>query len=211
LDDCDSKINQILTVIGFLHICFQPYFTHTFSGAFVTNPAKVAQFKVIKNLALVMGCMMFSRWILFSAPEHNLKCANTEWLRGDRACTFRGNYHLAWSMPLHAPTYFMPSNNIHFFMMFAPYIALGREMWLHGFILFATGPLLSSIITPNLYEQASIWCFFSIGQVCLAVFMLYTSLRKTKWPYKANQDNTKVVDVPIITSNGKGKIDTKGE
>lgn len=27
------------------------------------------------------------------------------------------------------------------------------------------GPVLSKIITDNLYEQASIWCFFSIGQV----------------------------------------------
>jgi len=201
LDDCSSPMNQFLTVIGFLHICFQPYFTHTFSGAFVQSPAKLAQYRVIKNLCLVMGCMMFSRWILFSAPDHTLKCANTEWIRGDRACTVRGNYHLAWELPLHAPTYFMPSNNIHFFMMFAPYIALGFDMWIHGFILFATGPLLSSFITPNLYEQASIWCFFSIGQVCLATFTLYWTLRKTKrgnlWKYNPG----KVVDA--TATNGK--------
>jgi len=215
LGDCQSPINKFLTVIGFLHICFQPYFTHTLSGAFVKNEKKIAQYKLIKNLCLVMGCMMFSRWIFFSAPEHTLNgCKNTEWIRGDESCTFMGNYHLAWSLPLHAPTYFMPSNNIHFFMMFAPYIALGPEMWIHGFVLFATGPLLSSFITPNLYEQASIWCFFSIGQVCLATITLYFTLRKTKkgdlWTYKPAAKGVAVVDA---SSNGKemNKVEDKVE
>jgi hypothetical protein len=31
---CESKTNQFLTVIGFLHICGQPFFTHLMCGAF---------------------------------------------------------------------------------------------------------------------------------------------------------------------------------
>jgi len=217
LNDCKAEMNQFLTVIGFLHICFQPYFTHLFSGAFVSSEKKAAQYVVIRRLCLVMGVMMFSRYLLFK-PEHGItKEANTEWLRGDATpCTFRGVHHLAWSLPLHAPTYFMPSNNIHFFMMFAPYIALGVDMWIHGFILFATGPLLSSFITPNLYEQASIWCFFSIGQVCLATFTLFVTLRKTRkgnlWSYKSRASNLAAhASKAIANGDSSRKADTKVE
>jgi hypothetical protein len=34
IDQCESKTNQLLTVLGFLHICGQPYFTHLMCGAF---------------------------------------------------------------------------------------------------------------------------------------------------------------------------------
>ena len=34
IDQCESKTNQLLTVLGFLHICGQPYFTHLMCGVF---------------------------------------------------------------------------------------------------------------------------------------------------------------------------------
>ena len=33
-----------------------------------------------------------------------------------------------------------------------------------GSFLLLTGPVMAAAITPNLMEQASIWCFFSIMQ-----------------------------------------------
>jgi len=37
--------------------------------------------------------------------------------------------------------------------------------------LFVFGPLLAGFISPNLMEQASIWCFFSILQVSFTFLM----------------------------------------
>jgi hypothetical protein len=56
---------------------------------------------------------------------------------------------------------------IHSFLMFAPFFAFPEKpvMMLQGAILFFTGPIMAAYITSNLYEQASIWCFFSIAQV----------------------------------------------
>jgi len=177
---CDNKVNQILTVLGFLHICFQPYFTHCLSGSFVQNEQKKAQYVTIRSLCLIMGVAMFSRYLLWT-PAHKVTdaCPNTDWIRGNQACTRMGNYHLAWELPLTQPTYFLPSNNIHFFMMFAPYIATGQ--WIPGLVLFLTGPFLSTFITDNLYEQAAIWCFFSICQVCLAVATLRFGPARKHW------------------------------
>ena len=33
IDDCDNKTNKWLTVAGYVHICYQPYFTHVINSA----------------------------------------------------------------------------------------------------------------------------------------------------------------------------------
>jgi len=184
---CNDPMNKFLTVLGFLHICFQPYFTHVTSGAFMLSPQKKAQYQVIKRLCLIMGVAMFSRYLLWNEERDTLKCENTEWIRGNTLCTRMGTHHLSWELPLAHPTYFMPSNNIHFFMMFAPYVATAQ--WIPGLILFLTGPFLSTFITDNLHEQAAIWCFFSICQVTLAVlsYRFGPVYRRKLWYYKDSQ------------------------
>jgi len=104
------------------------------------------------------------------APVADVGCRTQEWLRGEKLCTYKGNYHLAWSVPMYDPTYWSPSAAIHSFLMFGPFFVMKRNMILQGIILWASGPYLASWITPNLQEQASIWCFFSITQIG---FMLY--------------------------------------
>jgi len=72
------------------------------------------------------------------------------------------------------PTYVIPGAAIHSFCMFAPFFALyeKRGMVIQGVFLFAFGPYLAGLISPNLMEQASIWCFFSIAQISIMLFMI---------------------------------------
>ena len=73
------------------------------------------------------------------------------------------------------PSYFMPSAQIHAFMMFAPFLAMWekRGMLIQGTFLLLTGPVMAAAITPNLMEQASIWCFFSIMQARYIYIYIY--------------------------------------
>jgi hypothetical protein len=78
-----------------------------------------------------------------------------------------------------APTYYSPGSAIHSFFMFVPFfLTWNPAMWVQGAFLFATGPLLAHFITPNLQEQASIWCFFSIAQIAVMVFLIRNTLVK---------------------------------
>jgi hypothetical protein len=120
---------------------------------------------------------MFARYLLANESNSVLLDGqkDVEWVRGRHSedlCTYKGNYHLAWKLPLAEPTYYLPSNFIHFFMMHAPFFAMELPNWIPGIVLYTTGPLLASYITSNLHEQASIWCFFSIIQVSLASLLL---------------------------------------
>jgi len=126
--------------------------------------------------------MLFSRYLIAGFPGYSKMDVSdfksTEWLRGERLCTFRGNMHLAWSVPMADPTYVIPGAAIHSFCMFAPFFALYEKkgMVIQGAFLFLFGPYLSSWFTPNLMEQASIWCFFSIAQIAIMLFFIRETL-----------------------------------
>jgi hypothetical protein len=49
-------------------------------------------------------------------------------------------------------------------------------MIIQGLFLFLFGPIMASMISPNLQEQASIWCFFSIAQICTMLFLIRETL-----------------------------------
>mmetsp|Transcript_20185 Transcript_20185/g.34485 ORF Transcript_20185/g.34485 Transcript_20185/m.34485 type:complete len:307 (+) Transcript_20185:52-972(+) len=193
IDDCDSTANQILTFLGFVHIAYQPYFTHVINSSLTKNPQFKNQYKIILRLCLVGGTMLLGRYFLYlyydqghpitsdftdwskAAPPAG-SCRTTEWLRGEKLCTFSGKYHLAWSVPMAPATYWIPAASIHSFLMFAPFFVMKRNMVIQGIFLWLAGPFLASYITPNLMEQASIWCFFSIAQIGIMLFIIRESL-----------------------------------
>jgi len=175
---CDSIINKILTILGFLHICLQPYFCHVINSSLTKNQIYLEKYSVIKRLCLIGGGLLFTRFLLSGIWPQTLDGESTEWLRGDKVCTYKGLHHLAWSVPMADPTYVIPGAAIHSFCMFAPFFALYEKkgMVIQGIFLFAFGPYLASWITPNLMEQASIWCFFSIAQIAIMLFCIRETL-----------------------------------
>jgi len=184
---CDMAINQFLTILGFLHICLQPYFCHTINASLTKSPKYQHKYDTILRLCLLGGFTLFARFLLSSYFPYGFSITqdvafpdgaetgnSTEWLRGEKLCTFKGKYHLAWSVPMTDPSYYTPSAAIHSFLMYAPFFALYEKkgMVIQGLFLFFTGPFLAGLITPNLMEQASIWCFFSIGQIACMLFLI---------------------------------------
>lgn len=175
IDDCDSIINKTLTWLGFFHICLQPFFTHLMTSTLVTSDEDKYKYKAVLGLSVAVAVwMLFKSFLAPWATDDITKCPSTEWLRGENLCTLSGKYHLAWSVPMHPPTYFVPSAATHSFAMFAPFLLFGHKIFIIGAILFFSGPVLASYITPSLLEQASIWCFFSIAQI-LVMFGVYVN------------------------------------
>merc|ERR1712032_486118 len=176
IDDCDHPMNQFLTLLGFLHICYQPYFTHVINSSLSRNPKFLMQYDIILRLCLLGGTMLFLRYVFAEYSQMIISSDLTEWLGGEKLCTFSGRYHLAWSVPMYDPTYWSPSAAIHSFLMFGPFFVMKRNMIIQGIFLWAAGPYLASWITPNLMEQASIWCFFSITQIAIMLFIIRDQL-----------------------------------
>jgi len=103
------------------------------------------------------------------------------------------------SVPMYDPTYWSPGAAIHSFLMFGPFFILKKNMVIQGVFLWAAGPLIASYITPNLMEQASIWCFFSIAQIGIMLFIIRESLLLN---WGRNRQNHSIIT---------GKVDKKVE
>jgi hypothetical protein len=186
---CQRFENQFLNSLGLVHVAFQPYFTHLLSCPFVRKPASVAQVALVQRLCLVCGVFICARHFLALWPEalvpfgigkFEILYTSSEWLSGIVNCTYKGKTHLAWSTPFVPSSYYLPSMQLHAFMMFTPFFVFdfGKQrlvLWIAGLLLFATGPMLGDYITDNKQEAASIWCFFSICQIGLLMTVLVIS------------------------------------
>ena len=230
---CEEMVNKVLTALGFLHICLQPYYTHILNASMTLDPSnknqleriaaevrpkgkqtvqealanyteslkmKHAKFSVIQKLCLIGGALLFARFgLAYLGPKEwntldfsgDLKAssvkpmignqmASTEWLRGGKLCTWKGNHHLAWSVPMADPSYNVMGAGIHSFLMFAPFLAVADKFGMGFVLLFVqaaflwlTGPGFAAWVSPNLHEQASIWCFVSIAQIFVMVFVIF--------------------------------------
>jgi hypothetical protein len=167
--ECNTFVNQFLTLLGFIHICLQPYFCHVINGSLMTSCKYKDRFMVIKRLCLIGGFLLFLRYPMSFIPELNTMGISrtnksTEWMRGDELCTFKSQsmWHLGWSVPMSDPSYLMMSASIHSFLMFAPFAALYEK---DGIMLKFPGGLFLQV------EE----CSFVVG--CMFVGVLSHVLR----------------------------------
>jgi len=204
---CDTAVNQVLTLLGFLHICLQPYFCHVINSSLTKSEKYIDRYIIIKRLCLIGGFLLFARYFLAYVPslnKMNISDANpsTEWLRGENLCTFKTQTmtHLGWSVPMADPSYFVMGAGIHSFLMFAPFFALYEKkgMILQGCFLFLFGPVLAATISDNLMEQASIWCFFSIAQISIMLFLIRETLI-INWGREGNLSVMGGGDAPAVS------------
>jgi hypothetical protein len=162
---CNYFWNKLLTTIGFVHICYQPYFINLLYEIKYGNSITIPYYTIVKRLCLVGGTMLLSRHFnRLAFDESYSNYLDTEWLNGDKLCTYKSQVHFAWSIPLADVSYYVPSINMHFFLFFIPLTVMyENKRWAYtSAIVFITGPVFASYMTSNLQEQASIWCLVSI-------------------------------------------------
>lgn len=214
---CESMVNQLLTLAGFLHICLQPYFCHVINCSLTKSEKYRDRYSVIKRLCLIGGFMLFARHFLSYIPTLNTMDVSdyksTEWLRGEKLCTFKTKamVHLGWSVPMADPSYYVQGAGIHSFLMFAPFFALYEKkgMVVQGLFLFLFGPVMAALISDNLMEQASIWCFFSIAQIVVMLFLIRETLI-VNWG-RNNVSLYKAVDSTAATAAKPKKVAVKAD
>jgi hypothetical protein len=190
---CKNPTNQFLTILGGVHICFQPYICNM--AQFSLKRRKSLQYRIkndiVQNLCIWGALWMCSRYFIAVlwpdnpdlAARPSEACPNYEWVRegydagigwetpnlAGHSCTFRSHSdtgHLGWAFPMYQPTYFVPGVSIHSFLMFAPALARNDRIgYVAATMNILTGPVFAAFVTSSMSEQASIWCFFSTFQV----------------------------------------------
>ncbi|MDX1975367.1 MAG: DUF5765 domain-containing protein [Rickettsiales bacterium] len=176
IDQCGLPSNQIATLLGYLHICFQPFFINAVALYFIDQQVakKIAPFAY--TVCFVAAIMMLIKlypfpWAEPCDPAIRPMC-------GDLLCAIHGTWHIAWSVPINAIANYVPFYAIAGFLLPLCY---GSWRWTIYHML--TGPILARLTTSNMNEWPAVWCLLSID---LLLIITNTRVRNfmyvQRWP-----------------------------
>jgi hypothetical protein len=172
INQCSLPANQVATLLGYLHIAFQPFFANMVALYFVPDavakPLRIPVYIVCACAALMMMLQVYP----FSWGG---ACVPGDMLCGRSLCSVFGNWHIAWEIPTNgfsfdfgspigAARYGHVAYVIAVFIM--PLLYGSWKMVLYHALL---GPILSIILTNNPNEQPAVWCLLSIGLLLIVV------------------------------------------
>jgi hypothetical protein len=163
IDRCGNKYNRYLTILGYIHICFQPLFFNLWLFAFTVKP--IVQYLYMSFFG---GLLLASR--LFYATNKNLCDPRNEPLCGKQTCAVSGERHIAWNLRLRATDWVTPSISLHFFLWIFPALSMFQLKPLLAVLL--SGPYFGYLLTNNIHERPAIWCYTFVIQVIITCALL---------------------------------------
>jgi len=182
IDDCANPGNQIATLLGYIHIAFQPFFANAVSLYFIPEKvrnkiaAPVYFVCLVATVCLLLRLYPFewapfcyevkTRLVLFSHYAESF----TMPFCGRRICSLSGDWHIAWEIPATANIVLF---NMYVVATFLMPILYGS--WRMTTYHILTGPLLAWLTTSNPNEWAAVWCLYSIG---LLLILVKTPIRR---------------------------------
>ena len=162
IDQPLNPSNQVATLLGYLHIAFQPFFINMVSLHFLKDQSvarKIAPFAY--GLCFVTTVFMLLKVYPFAWME---LCPYGTPLCGESLYSLSGTWHIGWSVPL--------NNDIHgglMYMVMAFIVPVLYGSWRFTVYHIAAGPLMAYVLTQNPYEWPAVWCLLSIGLLLLVV------------------------------------------
>jgi hypothetical protein len=187
---CDSPPNQILTLFGYIHIAFQPFFVNMVAMYFIPEEVKKKISTAVYTLCGVGAIAMLVKMYPFAWAG---KClVGIEAFCGTEACSISGDWHIAWQLPLNGlmmdlttliPGFLYGLHGITYILVaFVMPVIYGSWRFVAFHILM--GPLLSILTTRDPNEYAAVWCLFSIA-LCLSVIKspVRKYLHVGRWPF----------------------------
>jgi hypothetical protein len=189
IDDCSNPLNQIATLLGYLHIAFQPFFINMVSLYFVRYKLPGFAKPLIYTCCFAATIMMLIQLYPFSWAG---TCLPNRPLCGEVLCSFSGQWHIAWSVPtngignsLAQISWLSPAFAFLGFVLVAFLLPLFYGSWKFTIYHYLIGPGLARVLTDNLNERPAIWCLFSLA---LLLIVIKTPIRKIlyvdKWYFK---------------------------
>ena len=179
IDDCASPANQIATLLGYLHIVFQPFLANLISLYFIPRPVREAiEPWVYAVVSVGAVCMLVSvypfAWAQTCQPGVEIFC-------GQRICSVSGEWHIAWEI-----------NRTVVALGVIPYVLSTFALpvlygsWRMTLYHALSGPGLAWLTTGSLNEMAAVWCLYSIGLLLIvAKTPLRSLLHVRHWPLYA--------------------------
>lgn len=179
IDRCDHPGNQIATLLGYLHIVFQPFFINAISLYFVPERIQKAVRIPVYTLCFVSAILMLIQLYPFDWAG---ACVLGSPLCGPQLCSVHGNWHIAWQVPSNGIFGFFENTRLHIlhdgyptYALVAILLPLFYGSWKFTVYHYVMGPFAAALTTNNPNEWPAVWCLLSIG---FLLIVLKTPLRQ---------------------------------
>lgn len=187
IDACTLPSNQISTLLGYLHITFQPFFVTAVSLYFI--PAYVRKQVAIPAYLCCFASAIFMLIQLYPFDWAGI-CTPGRPLCGTQLCSVSGEWHIAWEVPTNGIGNIFYGGPVSFFtdgfpsyvlcVFILPILYGSWRVTVYHFLL---GPFLAQKLTSNPNEWPAIWCLLSIGLLLIVVKSPVRKLLHVKrWP-----------------------------
>lgn len=168
VDQCWLPANEIVTVLAYMHIAFQPIFFNLIMMSFIPERIQKQIFPWVLSICFAATIVFLLRLYPFSWAS---MCDLWWYLCGRNLCTVSGNWHIAWEVPFNGifkwiPVYIFP-------VLILPFL---YGSWKAAGFSFLVWPVLARLLTDNPNEAPAVWCLFSIG---LLLIVMNTRLRES--------------------------------
>ena len=173
IDQCGLPLNQLLTLLGSLHIVFQPFFLNMFSMHFIPEKIRNKISPYVYILCFIGSILLLVKiypfeWAGMCNIGHEPFC-------GEHLCSVSGNWHIAWQAPLNGISWATLGYYLPVFLL--PVIYGSWKFTLYHVII---GPVLARVLTNNINEWPAVWCLLSIGLLLLVIKTPIRQLLYTK-------------------------------
>lgn len=175
LDECGNPLNQVVTLLSFLHIVAQPLVINAFAMELIPAADKARWRPWVFGACAVSAVVMLLQVYPFDWAG---SCRAGMPLCGAELCTMAGAWHLAWSVPfngllvpLEAPSGTLFGFPTYVLAVFVLPLAYGA--WRFTLFHALAGPVLASLLASDPNERPAIWCLFSVGIVLFSLSPLF--------------------------------------
>lgn len=155
INRCEIEPNQLIALLSYIHICFQPIFTSILILSFIEKGERRNLYsKILYGSTFLGAFIMLLNMFEIQGLNH---CVLGTPFCGNDICTYKGDWHIAWRIPL---------NNLdtnYYLSYFIPAIILPVLIGLYAFPTYHmyTGPVLAYFASNNPSERPAIWCLLS--------------------------------------------------
>jgi hypothetical protein len=174
IGQCHNPSNQIATLLGYLHITFQPFFIAAVSLHFVDRKRAEKAAPFVYFVCFTAAVVMLIKLYPF---DWRVPCLPNRPMCGEILCALHGNWHIAWSVPVNG---IGDGFSWYFFAAFGVHFLYGS--WRFTIFHLLAGPMLAYATTQNPQEWPAVWCLFSFA-FCFIAFE--TPLRRWMYSPKA--------------------------
>lgn len=169
INQCTLPSNQIATILGYLHIAFQPFFINAISLHFLPENISERVSKPAYALCFLSAIVMLVQLYPFNWAG---ACEPGRALCAQRLCSVSGNWHIAWDVPANGignwtDAHFLTGYFSYSFVAFIVPLIYGS--WRFTLYHFIMGPFMARVLTNNLNEMPAVWCLLSIGFLLIVI------------------------------------------